>query len=197
MAITCPICEAGSLVAGTKVATLRYSGAVLHVPNVAVSTCSECGEQMVLPEQARANDLKYADAKREHDGLWTSSRIAEWRMRWGLSQQEAAQLLGGGVNAFSKYERGEVMQSKAMDLLMRVYNDVPGVRDRLSALSGVVSSNGWTTDKSHSKTHSYSQTGTRRVDLHKFEATLKQFKPSAVGCQELTWDEEVAYGYGT
>jgi len=38
----------------------------------------------------------------------------------GLTQHAASSIFGGGLNAFSKYERGEVIQSKAMDKLIRV-----------------------------------------------------------------------------
>jgi len=37
-----------------------------------------------------------------------------------LSQREASELFGGGPNAFSKYERGEIIQSKSTDVLMRL-----------------------------------------------------------------------------
>jgi len=196
------MCEAGSLIDGTKTATLQYDGAVLHVHNLAVSICPACGERMVSPEQARANDVKYADAKREHDGLWTAARIAEWRMRWGYSQQQAAQLLGGGVNAFSKYERGEVIQSKAMDLLMRVHDEVPGARDRLAALSGVVSKNGWHADQSQSKKYFpprvYIRRAEVRPELHaelcEIQTTISQLLPTAVGHKKVQWEDDLAYG---
>jgi HTH-type transcriptional regulator/antitoxin MqsA len=37
-----------------------------------------------------------------------------------LTKKEAAIMFCGGTNAFSKYERGEVIQSKAMGKLMRL-----------------------------------------------------------------------------
>ncbi|GAA5075356.1 hypothetical protein GCM10025759_18830 [Lysobacter panacisoli] len=107
---------------------LSYEGATLLVPGVEASVCSVCEERVVLPEQARRNDRRYADARRAHDGLLTSEEIEGWRTRFGLTQQQAAQLLGGGANAFSKYERGEVTQSRSMDLLIRASSEIEEVR---------------------------------------------------------------------
>ena len=35
-------------------------------------------------------------------------------------QKQITSVFGGGLNAFSKYERGEIIQSEAMDKLIRV-----------------------------------------------------------------------------
>ncbi len=141
----CPICEAGSLLSSTASRTLAYNGKTLSVDGLQQSTCDCCGQSVVLPDQAKANDKIFADAKRASDGLWVSTRIMEWRMRWGISQAQASSMLGGGANAFSKYERGEVMQSRSMDLLMRVFNDVPEARRYLAAQAGELEALGWKT----------------------------------------------------
>jgi DNA-binding transcriptional regulator YiaG len=150
---------------------------------------------MVFPDQARANDQKYSDAKREHDGLWTSARISEWRLRWGLSQQQAAQLLGGGANAFSKYERGEVIQSKPMDLLMRMYNEFPGVRESLASLAGSPSQRGWQTDKATPTLKAVLVHSTvLPKDVQRIQSTVDAYKPVREACEELAWEDSVAYG---
>ena len=65
------------------------------------------------------------DAWRKIDGLLTAQEIVALRNKLGLTQQDAAKIFGGGANAFSKYERSEVIQSVAMDKLMRAALDVP------------------------------------------------------------------------
>lgn len=57
------------------------------------------------------------------------------RRTLGLSQEEAARLFGGGRNAFSKYERGEVAQSVAMDRLIRLCLSHPELVKELPSLS--------------------------------------------------------------
>lgn len=137
MSNICPACESGVLVAFCGEQEINYAGRALLVRGLSFSRCPVCGEELALPEQAKLNDVLFADAKREADDLWTSSRIKEWRMKWSLSQQQAAKLLGGGANAFSKYERGEVIQSSQMNLLMRLFDDVPDARKYIRACAGL------------------------------------------------------------
>ena len=139
MTMVCPVCERGELMSATVEEVLRYDGQALRVAGVEISTCRSCGEELVLPEQARANERRFADAKRRHDGLMTSDEIIQWRRALGWTQAQAAAALGGGANAFSKYERGEVIQSRAMDLLMRVTRAVPEAREVVEALTQVAS----------------------------------------------------------
>ena len=144
MAERCPICSKGELVATVVSETISYQGADLQVPEIEISVCHVCGEEIVLPAQLKTNAVRFADAKRAHDGLLTSAEIQKFRDDLGLTQAQAAAILGGGVNAFSKYERGEVVQSKSMDLLIRVNARFPEVRRHLMSLAGVPIPNcGW------------------------------------------------------
>lgn len=120
MSVICPLCEQGELHESDVIESIRHGDSRLEVKGIEVMRCDSCGEETVMPNQARRNALRFVDAKRTHDGLMTSQEIVDWRRQLGITQHEAARLLGGGVNAFSKYERGEVTQSHAMDRLMRV-----------------------------------------------------------------------------
>lgn len=143
MSLKCPHCERGDLESRVVDETIRYDESDLSVPGIQISVCPTCYEEIVLPEQARANELRFADAKRKHDGLLVSSEIVAWRKKHRLSQAEAAKLLGGGANAFSKYERGEVIQSRAMDLLMRASQAIPAVLSFLKAEADCNEFDGW------------------------------------------------------
>lgn len=137
MPANCPHCERGELESRTIQETIRYDGSRLEVEGIEISACPACGEELVLPAQAKNNERRFSDAKRMHDGLLTSVEIAAWRKRHGLTQLQAAKLVGGGVNAFSKYERGEVMQSQAVDTLIRSIDDVPGLLSYVRARVGL------------------------------------------------------------
>ncbi len=128
MASICPLCEVGALHSALVDESIDYNGATLSVRDVEISRCDACGEELVMPDQARANERRFADAKRVHERLLTSAEIGAWRKNLGVTQAEAAKIVGGGVNAFSKYERGEVIQSRSMDVLMRVVAAVPEAR---------------------------------------------------------------------
>lgn len=137
MTAICPACEIGELRATQGDTTIAYEGESLVVVGTHFSVCANCGEEVVLPEQAKINDVLYADAKKLKDDLWTCGRIAAFRAEWGLSQQEASRLFGGGANAFSKYERGEVIHSRSMDLLMRVFEASGEARQYLGDRCGI------------------------------------------------------------
>jgi len=93
--------------------------------DVAHSVCRQCGYEVIFAEQIKRNDCVLRDAWRKIDGLLMANEIVALRNKLGLTQQDAAKVFGGGVNAFSKYERSEVIQSVAMDKLMRSALDVP------------------------------------------------------------------------
>lgn len=137
MSSRCPACESGRLVARVADRTIRFEGKTLRVENLQYSECPVCGEQVVLPAQAKRNEVAYANAKKADLSLWSCGKIEAFRKEWKMTQSQAAKLFGGGVNAFSKYERGEVIHSKSMDLLMRVFDEVEEAREVLCKFAGI------------------------------------------------------------
>jgi HTH-type transcriptional regulator / antitoxin MqsA len=115
----CPMCATGALALFQEPDELQYKGQTFSV-ELEYAVCQQCGEEMILPEQIKRNDCRVRDVWRKADGLLTSAEIFELRKTLGLTQQEAAKVFGGGPNAFSKYERGEVIQSEGMDKLLRL-----------------------------------------------------------------------------
>jgi len=112
--------------------TVDFRGLELDVEGLRNSKCENCGYVWTTDAQDGLNQavLKAAfvterDRLRLKYGLLTGSQIAEVRARLGLNQREAAAVFGGGHNAFNKYESGEVLQSFAMDRLLRL-SDVVG-----------------------------------------------------------------------
>jgi HTH-type transcriptional regulator/antitoxin MqsA len=103
----------------------RYSDEFKHNSKTVVVAgleryrCDACDADPVLTDQIKRNQLRICDAKRKVEGYLIGAEIKAIRERLSLSQSEAAAIFGGGTNAFSKYERGEVIQSLPMDRLMR------------------------------------------------------------------------------
>ena len=135
----CPVCEQGKLVPHTYSEHIHYNGKSLVVSGLEGYQCPKCGADPVLTEQIRRNQCRFADAKRTADGLLTGKQIRELREALGLSQPDAALLFGGGANGFSKYERGQVMQSVAMDRLLKIVGAYPMLLDFLRVEAGQVS----------------------------------------------------------
>jgi HTH-type transcriptional regulator / antitoxin MqsA len=123
--LICPVCEEGSLRESHYEGDFKHNGEIVHVTGLECYRCDSCGADPVFEHQIRRNHRKIADAKRGIDGLLTGDEIRAIREKLCLSQGDAAELFGGGANAFSKYERGDVLQSKAMDRLLRLVARYP------------------------------------------------------------------------
>jgi putative zinc finger/helix-turn-helix YgiT family protein len=111
--------------------TVDFRGMELDVENLLESRCRNCGNKWVSDEQRAHNNsvmreayIVVRDEIRAKDGLLTGQEIAQVRERFGINQREAATIFGGGYNAFNKYESGEVLQSFAMDRLVRLTSAV-------------------------------------------------------------------------
>ncbi|RZO86876.1 MAG: type II toxin-antitoxin system MqsA family antitoxin [Oceanococcus sp.] len=133
----CPVCDAeNALVESVYSDHFEYKGKKLRVDGLESYECSECGATPIVPDQARRNQLRIVDAKRRVDGLLTGEEIVAVRERMGLTQAQAALVFGGGANAFSKYERGDVVQSAAMNTLLLMASELPGADSWLRARAG-------------------------------------------------------------
>ena len=129
----CPMCQTPNpWEARHSTETYGYKGQQFSLSDSEYSVCRECGFDVVLPRQKRQNEARIRDEHRRIDGLLTGPQIKAIRRRLGLTQAEAARLMGGGDNAFSKYERGEVTQSVAMNQLLLVLAAVPGALEVLA-----------------------------------------------------------------
>jgi HTH-type transcriptional regulator / antitoxin MqsA len=85
-----------------------------------------------------ARDTQVADRainamKAREAGLLTPGQIRAARKKLGLTQRDAGRIIGGGPNAFQKYEAGDVVVSKAADTALRLLSNKP---ERLRELLG-------------------------------------------------------------
>lgn len=136
MSNICSICLVESSIVKED-ETLSYKGKDLIVRGLSFYECPECGEQFADAALDKENSILIREAKKESDGLLLSKGIQKVREHLGITQSEAAKIFGGGANAFSKYERGEVSQSEAMDKLMRAAMSVDGLFKWLCVDAGI------------------------------------------------------------
>jgi HTH-type transcriptional regulator / antitoxin MqsA len=130
----CPICEEGHLSPFSRNEDIRTRGEDNVLVSFDYSKCPVCGSELTTPTQTKVNQARIADARRAAEGLLTGADIRAFRELLGITQTEAARLFGGGPNSFSKYERGEVLQSFSMDRLIRVASEFAQILPYLSKL---------------------------------------------------------------
>ena len=115
----CKLCKSEDVSGFVEVEYISYKGNDLQV-SIAYSICNSCDREFVSTPQISQNELALRAVKKTFDGLLSSEEIVRAREELSLTQEQAARVFGGGRNAFSKYERGEVSQSVAMDKLIRI-----------------------------------------------------------------------------
>ncbi len=116
-------------------ATISYTAEVSHdgrlyevpVPALEVPRCRSCGE-LVFTNRV---DEQITDALRARLRLLTPTQVREGRKALGLLQQELAERLGVAEATISRWETGTLIQSRAMDNLLRAYFALPAMRAAL------------------------------------------------------------------
>lgn len=108
---------------GIKPMTISFGGlsATFDMPGW---YCS-CGEGIVTAKDMDVSDRHLNLLKARLENLVLPDEVRRIRKKLGLNQQRAGTLLGGGPNAFHKYESGEVLPSKAISNLLRVLEAMP------------------------------------------------------------------------
>jgi HTH-type transcriptional regulator/antitoxin MqsA len=128
----CPACGGGMMRA---IQDLRYvyKGRPLLVPALDALVCVACGEALFATPEDGA---RYDTAIRSHIAavnLASAPDLRAIRKRLKLTQAEAGRIFGGGVTAFSRYERGEVKPPVALVKFFQVLDRHP---DLLAELKG-------------------------------------------------------------
>jgi HTH-type transcriptional regulator/antitoxin MqsA len=73
----------------------------------------------------KVSDAALAALKIKVENLLTPEEVRRIRLKMGLTQRQAGALIGGGPNAFQKYEAGDVTVSKAISNFLRVLERHP------------------------------------------------------------------------
>jgi HTH-type transcriptional regulator / antitoxin MqsA len=132
----CPICGEGHLEHRVEKNTVEYNGQTALLDSQ-YSVCDYCGSEQASPIQTRNNKRAMIAFKKRVTGILTGAELKALRQRMGINQGEAAVIFGGGPVAFSKYESDDVMQSEAMDKLLRVADEFPDVLSYLAQKAGI------------------------------------------------------------
>jgi len=128
----CPICGKGSLKKEIIQEEFKYKGRSQIIPDYCIYKCNNCNEEIVDKESLKRSGKILKNFKREVDSLLTSEDIKKIRKRFGYTQRQMAEFLGGGEKSFARYESGAICQSRAMDNLLRILDRFPHIVSFLS-----------------------------------------------------------------
>jgi putative zinc finger/helix-turn-helix YgiT family protein len=109
--------------------TCKHDGRAytVRVPDLEIATCRKCGERLFTV----GNDDRIVAALRVQVGLLTPQEILKGRHELDMTQQELAEQLGIAKETISRWETGGMIQSRAMDNLLRLFFESEEVRTLL------------------------------------------------------------------
>ncbi|MCM2328253.1 MAG: type II toxin-antitoxin system MqsA family antitoxin [Lysobacter sp.] len=128
----CPSCGAAKLVRETRDLPYTYKGETTTIRRVKGDYCPACGETVLDREESnRTSAAMLAFNKRVNAAIVDPTFIARVRRKLDLDQKQAAEIFGGGVNAFSRYETGRTKPPLALVQLLRLLDRHPDQLDEL------------------------------------------------------------------
>ena len=121
----CGSCGGRNMAMDTRDKEIPYKGEIITILSLPGWYCPDCGEsESICGEDAESFSRKIEEAMKEIDTR-QARELRAIRKRLGLKQAEAADIFGGGVNAFSEYERGVRQPAKSTVLLLKLLDRHP------------------------------------------------------------------------
>jgi HTH-type transcriptional regulator/antitoxin MqsA len=130
----CLQCDDGTLLEHqTKDVSITIDDLSVTVPAVEGWHCPVCGE---IEFTERESSQRYSEALavlRTTANKNRAESLRAMRKKLGLRQADAGKLFGGGVSAFSDYERGKTQPHKSTVLLLKLLNKHPELLNEVRA----------------------------------------------------------------
>jgi len=124
----CPVCGAAELIRDTRDLPYVYKGEQTQIPSVTAEFCPACGESITdAAESERVMREMQAFNKQVNAAIVDPGFIVSVRKKLDLDQRQAAELFGGGVNAFSRYETGKTKPPLALVKLFQLLDKHPAL----------------------------------------------------------------------
>lgn len=122
----CPVCGAAELIHDTRDVPYVYKGEATTIPAVTGDFCPACGEVVLDRERGDRYSKAIGLFQRQVNAAYVDPQyIMQVRKKLDLDQREAAEIFGGGVNAFSRYENGKTKPPLALVKLFKLLDRHP------------------------------------------------------------------------
>ncbi|GAB2943555.1 type II toxin-antitoxin system MqsA family antitoxin [Aquaspirillum soli] len=128
----CPVCGAAELIHDTRDVRYTYKGESTVIASVIGNFCPACAESVLdASESDRVMSEMQAFTKQVNAAIVDPCFITNVRKKLALDQRQAAEIFGGGVNAFSRYENGKTKPSLALVKLLKLLDRHPDLLDEI------------------------------------------------------------------
>lgn len=130
----CPCCGAAKLLRETREIPYSYKGETTTIPGVTGDFCPACDEVLLDREQGdRYSEWVGAFQRQVNAAYVDPNFIAKVRKKLDLDQRQAAEIFGGGINAFSRYENGKTKPPLSLVKLLKVLDRHPELLSEVRA----------------------------------------------------------------
>ena len=128
----CPVCGATELIRDTRDLPYTYKGEATTIPAVTADFCPACDESITdMAETERVMREMHTFNKQVNAAIVDPGFILSVRKKLDLGQREAAEIFGGGINAFSRYENGKTKPPLALVKLLKVLERHPDLLNEI------------------------------------------------------------------
>jgi HTH-type transcriptional regulator/antitoxin MqsA len=131
MTMKCPVCGAAELIHDTRDIPYSYKGETTLLTTTG-DFCPACQESIHDREDSeRVMREMQAFSKQVNAAVVDPAFIVGVRKKLALDQRQAAEIFGGGINAFSRYETGKTKPPLALIKLLKVLDRHPELLDEV------------------------------------------------------------------
>jgi len=119
----CQICFEGNTHQETRKTEYSFKGYSITVDQPGL-WCDTCDEAILSGADLQHNTEELENFQKEVK-LKIARDVKEKRKKLQMSQKEASEIFGGGIRAFHKYEKGEILPSRSTINLLTILSNHP------------------------------------------------------------------------
>lgn len=128
----CPECGSKNTIKDYRDIPFTYRGQSTVVKAVGADWCLDCGEGVIFKEESlRIDSILTEFNKQVNASIIDPEYVVAMRKKLNLSQSEAGEIFGGGVNAFSRYETGKALPHVSTIKLLKLLDKYPELLEEI------------------------------------------------------------------
>lgn len=128
----CPECGSKNTIKDYRDIPFTYKGQSTVVKAVGADWCLDCGEGVIFKDESlRIDSILTEFNKQVNTSIIDPEYVVAMRKKLNLSQSEAGEIFGGGVNAFSRYETGKALPHVSTIKLLKLLDKYPELLEEI------------------------------------------------------------------